>query len=228
MAVSLRVRVIVDAERARIWHHRLAEALTKRGHHVAIAVRRGGKALPLAASLLLTLEHLVYGQSGTTASAAWKPDDDGAPIDNADVILDMSGDTGAIGDIRTLRPIYAHSPLEEAALAELLAGRIPEVGILDSATPQTLFLFRAAVERPRVVGKAMDNLCARLTTIFVTAIDDIANGRALQGRKAAMLDANAGARLDPISALVARGAHGAHQPCEQTAALVCRLAPGRR
>ena len=134
---------------------------------------------PLAVSLLLTLERLVYGQSPDAPGAAWCPDTHAtASTGDVDLVLNM---TDAPSTERTLRPVYASALTEDAAIAELLAGRIPSIGFLDSneSAPR---IFYAAVERPRVLCKALDNLGARLETIFIKAVADIAAGRPLAGQ----------------------------------------------
>ena len=204
MTKPLRIRLLLDAARARIWHRRLAEGLTARGHQVSLEVRRGGPAAPLAVPLLLTLEGLVYRQNGMTASAAWHLPVQASPADSLDLILDMTGATEALGSTRTLRPVYANALLEEAVIAAVLSGSTPEIGILDSASGTAPRMSRAAIERPRVLCKALDNLCARLATIFAAAVEDIAHGRDLQGRTGAPLDRSAAAQLTMLAALTGR------------------------
>jgi hypothetical protein len=204
MSTPLRIRLVVDPARARVWHRRLAETLAKRGHRVFVAIERRVPGVPLAVFLLMTLERLVYGAKGETAATPWKPEatreKEAFP---PDVILDMTG-AGHVRESRTLRPVFAASLLEEAAISALLSGRIPEVGILDSASPSQPRLFRAAVERPRVIIKALDNLGARLVTIFASAVEDIAHGRSLSGRPAPALDLRAQTRVNLIAAATAR------------------------
>ncbi len=208
MIGRLRIRLVVDPARARIWHRRLVEVLRKKGHEVAVAVRRAGTKPPAAITLLLALERLVYRQSDHAASAEWKADDLAreaahGETGDADLILDMSGSDAPDAAVRTLRPIYARSRVEEAAVSELLDGRLPEIGILDSMSiPSLPHMFRAAVERPRVLCKALDNLCARFVTLFAVAVDDIACGRVHSGSPAA----NAPVDLRPaaLAALIAR------------------------
>src|SRR6185503_11347067 len=70
---------------------------------------------------------------------------------------------------------------EEAAIGALLDGRIPEIGLLDSVESEPR-MFAAAVERPRVLSKALDNVFARLGSIFAAAVSDIAAGQPVRGR----------------------------------------------
>ncbi|MBI1212607.1 MAG: formyl transferase [Alphaproteobacteria bacterium] len=182
---ALRIRMLVDPARARIWQRRLAEALRGRGHDVALVLANAGQPQAFAAKLLLTLERLVYGQSEQSPGALWKIDAGSASSnDAADLVLDLTGLDKPASD-RTLRPVYAGTLSEDAAIADLLAGNIPTIGVLDS-NERMPRIFRAAVERPRVLCKALDNLCGRLETVFVKAVAEIAEGRPLPGEVGTM------------------------------------------
>jgi hypothetical protein len=179
MIRSLHIRMILNPARARVWHRRLAEALRKQGHTVSLAISTARPA-PLSVNLLMTLERLVYGQKVDAPGAFWQPEATAVPSDADDLILDMTGAPAPATSTRTLQPIYAGALAEDAAIVALLVGKPPEIGVLDSAENSPR-ICRAAVERPRVLCKAMDNLGARLETIFVKAVTDIANGRTLSG-----------------------------------------------
>ena len=132
MAKQLRVHLLVDPARARIWQRRLAEALRARGHRVAIGVRHGTTGAPLAVSLLLMLERLVYGQRDHAAAGEWRwaeleREAAASESDQPDLVLDLTGAETPAGPIRTLRPTYAGSLVEEFAIFELLEGRIPQI-----------------------------------------------------------------------------------------------------
>src|SRR6185436_3832258 len=121
---ALRVRIALDSARARVWHRDLAEALRRQGHRVTISIRPESSPLPLAASLLLTLERLVYGRSDDAPSASWNLHSQHAVAssDPADVVLDMTGQQSS--KMRTLRPVFAGTLQQEAAIGALLDGRI--------------------------------------------------------------------------------------------------------
>jgi hypothetical protein len=187
MAERLRIRLVVDPARARIWHRRLAETLRRKGHDVVVVIEHGGPGLPLAISLLLALERLVYGHSSQSAGTEWTSADLARQADTRnpsepDLIVDLTGRDQTSSTVRTLRPVFAGALLEEAAISGLLSGRVPAIGLLDStSTGSTPRIFRAAVERPRVLCKSLDNLCARLVTVFLVAIEEIANGNTPSG-----------------------------------------------
>jgi len=182
MTKALRIRMLLDPARARTWHRHLAETLRQQGHSVEITLGTG-PAISSAATLLLTLERLVYGANREGPGASWTIDKQSTAAGEVDLILDMTGSSHG-STTRTLTPLYAGSPFEEAAIAALLAERIPELGLHDSSDGTTR-AFRAAVERPRVLCKALDNLGARLETILASAVADIAEGAPIRGERRA-------------------------------------------
>lgn len=207
MARRLRIRLTIDPARARIWHQRLAAALRDRGHDVAISLQAGGPTPPAAISLLLMLERLVYRGSDRSASAAWSIDAPSAPSDReADLVIDLTSGDLAATSVRTLRPVYAGALVEEAATSELLAGRVPSVGVLDtSAGNKAPRIYRAAVERPRVLCKSLDNICARLVTIFVTSVEEVGEGKIVAGQdNATILSGTEWRRMGGLAAVTAR------------------------
>jgi hypothetical protein len=181
----LHIHIVLDSARARLWHRRLAEALRRQGHTISLSRAETTRPLPLAARLLLTLERLVYGQNNQSPSAPWQDFAPNTPSEGrADLILDMTGAQSPPSG-RTLRPVYAGTLIEETAIADLLARKIPQIGVLDS-NENAPHVFNVAVERPRVLCKALDNLGARFETIFAAAVADIAAGRRLAGALGAM------------------------------------------
>ena len=66
--------------------------------------------------------------------------------------------------------------------------------------PQHVAAARAAIERPRILIKALDNLCARLTTIFLAAIEDIVAGRMVNDLLGNSGSVGGGGTREPMSA----------------------------
>jgi len=206
----MRIRLAVDPARARMWHRRLADELRRRGHGVSIVTHPGRTSPPAAISLILTLERLAYRQPDGTPGSPWTRRDLAAyaqgPMDGTpDLIVDLTGGSDPHAGVRTLRPVYADAFIEEAAISELLSNRMPLIGVADSAASDRPELFHAAVERPRTLCKALDNLGARLATIFVGAIERIARNETVAGKSAiALHDATTWPKIGALDTLVAR------------------------
>jgi hypothetical protein len=202
--------MVIDPARARNWHRRLAGDLRGRGHSVSILIKPSRASPPAAISLLLALEHLVYRRTGDEPGSLWKRADlaasalgsaDGAP----DLVVDCTGDPDAGGGVRTLRPVYASALVEEAAVSELLSGKIPSIGVVDGRAPTQAQMFRAAVERPRVLSKSLDNLGARLATILSGAVERVARNEIVVGMAGvAPLDATQWPRFGALDLTVGR------------------------
>jgi len=170
------------------WHRTLADELRRRGHQVFLAVRPGGPRPPASLGLVLMLERMT-GRSRPRA-AEWSSDElrqsDGATND-AELEIDLTGLTGGGAHGRTLRPVYGDALIEEAAAAELLDGRIPSIGVSDSAAPGYPMMTRPAVEHVHDLGRSLDNLNARLVSILARAADMAARGRKIAGDEALAL-----------------------------------------
>ncbi len=206
----MRIRIAIDPARARIWHRRLAEALRRRGHSVSVAIRPGRTNPPVAISLILALERLAYRQPDGMPGSPWTRRDlaayaQGSADETVDLIVDLTGGSDLHAGVRTLRPVYADALVEEAAISELLSNRMPLIGVADSAAPDRPERFHAAVERPRTLCKALDNLGARLVTIFDGAVARIARNETIAGKSVVALhDAATWPQLGALGALVAR------------------------
>jgi hypothetical protein len=206
----MRIRMVIDPARARNWHSRLAKVLRCRGHSVWIVMQAGRIDPPVAISLLLALERLVYRQSDDEPGSPWKHTDlaasaQGAMDGTPELVVDLTGGSEASGGVRTLRPLYAQAFVEEAAVSELLSGQIPVVGVVDSEASDRPQVFRAAVERPRVLCKSLNNLGARLATILAGAVERVARGEIVAGeRVVAVHDAAGWRRIGALNLVVAR------------------------
>jgi hypothetical protein len=182
----MRIRIVIDPARARIWHRRLATDLRSRGHGVSIVIRPGRTSAPAAVLLLLALERRVYRQSASAPGSQWKYADLAAAAretmdEPPELVVDLTGAPDANGGVRALRPVYAQALVEEAVVSALLAGQIPLIGVVDSKAPDRPQVFRAAVERPRVLCKSLNNLGARLATILAGAVERVGRDEIVVG-----------------------------------------------
>jgi hypothetical protein len=171
----LNIRVVID--RARHWQKRVVEDLRKHGHAVRIAINPDACHLPAVIASLLTLERVVYGGAEAPFGGFWKDAaaDDSAEF-RADVELDLTCFVREPGPVRTLRPLYSGTVMEEAGYMDLLNGRSPVLGLSDSATPDVVQEHHIAIEDPFKIGQAMDYIGARLGAFIARAVKDISEG----------------------------------------------------
>lgn len=166
------VRIDIDPARARHWHLRLARHLSDSGHHVIVAPVSGGAPYPLALTLLTGLERLVLerGRPGPSspidfsAFTAWRE------TRTADVVIDLSARSD--GPASELRALYDGHPGEEAAAAALLRGTTPRIAVATDAAD-----LRIAVEDPKRLVRALDQISARLCLALLDAVAAHAAGR---------------------------------------------------
>ena len=174
----MKIRAIVDRARARNWQRLAIDALRARGHDVRIAINPDGCHLPAAIASLLMLERAVYGGGDSPYGGFWKNPEANEPAGfQPDLIFDFTCFVREAGPIRTLRPLYSGSVMEEAGHMALLNGAAPVLGISDSAFPGLARAFHVAIEDPFKIGQAMDYIGARLGNFAVNAVSDLRDGK---------------------------------------------------
>lgn len=180
----MNIRLAIDPARARLWQRDLAAGLRSHGHQVSIALRREGPPLPRAIGWLLALERLAYGRRPTSPGAEWQSEDLAAEASiagEADLEIDLTGHRPALDGRRTLRPVYGNALVEDAAISELLNGRIPAIGVSDSEAPHAPLMTRPAVEDPLSLSRALDNLGTRMASLLMRAVELADRGQTTSG-----------------------------------------------
>lgn len=176
---GLKIRAIVDRARARNWQKLAIGDLRARGHDVRIAINPDKCHLPAVIVSLLTLERIIYGGGDTSYGGFWNDPEGNEPHGfQPDLILDFTSFVREPGPVRTLRPLYSGSVMEEAGYMDLLNGASPVLGIADSAFPGAARERHVAIEDPFKIGKAMDYIGARLGAFVVRAIAGLGSGQA--------------------------------------------------
>jgi hypothetical protein len=133
----MRVEIRVGRSGFRRWHQKLAARLRLDPNwQVAIRVVPGEAALSGSVEALLALERLVLRRSKDGLFDRLPPPPESqVPSDFvADAIVDCSGDldqTAVGASTRTLRPLFGGLASEQALVAAILSGSIPDVGIED-------------------------------------------------------------------------------------------------
>lgn len=114
------------------WHAQLRDRLARLLPHssVSLALAPAPAAWPDGVAALLALERLLLRRSRATPSDAI--DAPTAPRrDDADLVIDLAGDTMPGQDLRVLRPLYEGEASDDAAVAALLCGGAPSIAVLD-------------------------------------------------------------------------------------------------
>lgn len=179
-APFLALRIEIDPARARRWQIRLVDDLRAAGHAITIRHARRAPAPPLALDLIVALERLITGRSGPHPSERIDISESNPAGDTAaDLVIDLTGGhSPEIGE-RRLAPLYAGSLEEEAAVQVLLARGLPDIGVRDTGAVQPDHRVRAAIEDRGLVTAALDMLGARLRTLLLRRVNEIARGDAL-------------------------------------------------
>ncbi|BCW89870.1 hypothetical protein sos41_30380 [Alphaproteobacteria bacterium SO-S41] len=207
MATSrLDIRLAIDPARARQWHRALADELRRRGHSVAIALRPGGRRVPQTIGVLLALESVTGKPCPKSLGSPWAGDalSKAASVSatTPQLEIDVTGQPRADQTLRTLSPVYDDGLVEEAAVAALIAGYFPAIGIRDSNAAASPLMTHPGLDSAHRVGRSLDNLGARLVALFARAVDAVASGQTVAGNKPlAVRDANVWHASDALGAL---------------------------
>ena len=184
---TLDIRLAIDPARARLWHRALADALRRRGHRVAVVLRPGGARPPVAIGLLLKLESLTGAKRAGASGCVWEDVRASGDALRADLEIDLTGGAWDGETTRRLAPVYDNALIEEAAVAALMAGRMPLIGVRDSKAPHTPAMMHPGLDAPHRIGRSLDNLGARLVSLLAQAVDAVAIGRTTSGERALAL-----------------------------------------
>jgi hypothetical protein len=172
-----RVQIRLNRRRLWRWHRWLGDALARDAGADCEVVLVDGPPLPGAVALLLSFERLIYGLPGEhacdrldqTAFSAALTGAAGSPP--PDLVLDLSGISPRNGLAPLLRLTYDGDPGEDALIAALLEGKLPNLAIGDPAA--RAWVAHPAVEDRKVLTRALDNafstalrLCLKATIGF--------------------------------------------------------------
>jgi hypothetical protein len=166
----LRIAVVVDPYAVRRWQGLIRDRLLA-GADVRFRTGRPSAPLPGAVSGLLALEKLVtwrgrdalFDRIDATADAWWS---DG---DAVDLVIYLDGGETASGSRDGVRPVYDGSPLELALISALLAGRMPEIAVVDERDGSTLAVGRPSSENGGGLTGGLDAVLSR-TIVLVESL----------------------------------------------------------
>jgi hypothetical protein len=189
----MRVIVRLDPNRLRRWHLRLLNRLAQRPHvQLAVEWMQTAEQLPSAIPLLFALERLIYGlPDGDTIAAVAA--DDFTPFlasaeEAADVVLDFTASRPRAATERTWQVTFDGCPGEAAALAALVAGRTPEVAVVDVVAGVKIVTGHPGTESSGILVLAFGDLLARTATLLIAALDRMSTGKIAEVRPAATIN----------------------------------------
>ena len=168
---------------ARRWHRRLAAALQRDGHAVALEFEHARAAHSAGVDLLLELERFAY----RARSAAFERQD--APQEQthtgSDIVIELRERPLSQGDAIVLAPLFDGMPGESALLAALLGRKAPEITIARwGAEPQAVARGLPVVENRNILAHGFDQVLARVENLLLQCVRRIARGDELRGEPA--------------------------------------------
>ena len=176
-ARSLSIAIVATTPPRR-WQARLAAAIERDGHAVALEFASSKSAPSQGLALLLEMERLAYGARPGAFEKDRVPANDarnGAPYA---VVIDLR-DSPEIrdGSGHTLVPLFDGVPGESALIAALLDKRAPEIGIARwGETPQIVARGLPVLESPNIISYGLDQVLARVEDLLCQCVRRIVRG----------------------------------------------------
>lgn len=181
---SRELAILVDPSTFRRWHAWLiAELHTRVGTPLTLIVIDGGgrEEAPAALGLLTTLESLLYGLSGEHAIDRVAPGPGAAAspatvTEGVGLAVDLTG--GAVSRpaaLRVLTPAFNGIAGLGGAVACILDRLAPRLSLADTAGP-AIDLGLPAIEEPRVLLSALDNVLSRMAVAAAAALARLVSG----------------------------------------------------
>lgn len=173
---------------ARLWHRRLAAALERDGHDVALEFESSKGAHSTGVDLVLELERLAYG----IRSTAFERQDAArqqARI-RGDIVIDLRERPSEANAI-VLAPLFDAAPGDAALIAALLGSEAPEIMIVRwDGEPQVIARGLPVVENRNILAHSLDQVLARVENLLRQCVTRIARGDQLHGKPALLARAH--------------------------------------
>ncbi|MBV9393854.1 MAG: hypothetical protein JOZ84_05520, partial [Methylobacteriaceae bacterium] len=173
----------------RLWHRRLAAALKRHGHEVALEFETSKEAHSAGLGLVLEFERLAYGIRSTAFERQ-----DAAPQQartRADIVVDLRERPSSQANAIVLAPLFDGVPGEAALIAALLGNEAPEITIVRwDGAPQAIARALPVVENRSILAQGLDQVLARLENLLRQCVTRIARGDQLHGQPASLARAH--------------------------------------
>ena len=166
----------LDRSRVLRWHLWLAEALAEvPGNKVSHAFATGSRPLPSICRLLLDLERLVYGFRGdgatdSVAATLWSLSSQ--PIDEVDVVINLSGEEPVTAGRRVLTPLFNGVPGEIGIMAALVNDQDLLIDLHDTARPSGPWTARPASADREVFAASLDSALSCAVALILKALQN--------------------------------------------------------
>lgn len=177
----MRICLNLDPSRLLRWHLWLAEALTEMSGNEICCSLATCRPLPSIYRLLIELERLVYGLGGNSATDAidakllsLPP----CPVDQVDVVIDLSGRDPLPAGRRVLRPFFNGVPDEIGIMAALSNDQDLLVELHDTARPSQPWTARPASVDREVLAASLDSALACVVPLILNALREEADSAA--------------------------------------------------
>ena len=178
------VQIRLNPRRIWRWHLWLVEYLTtslRRSPKIVLSAN--GPVLASSVATLLSLERLVYRIQGQRAcdlltlsdipsSILVYDQDSPATLCSNITVLDLSGENSPATSTHWLMPAFDGAPAEDVLIGALLSGIVPKLTIIDASRRDLTWIAAPAVENPRVLTRALDNVFSTLFRLCRKALDE--------------------------------------------------------
>jgi hypothetical protein len=170
----MRVCLNLDPSRLLRWHLWLAEAVAEMpGREVSCAFATARRPLPSSYRLLLELERVVYGHRGDGATDPMEAalrSLPSRPADEADVVIDFSGEEKLPAGRRVLSPLFNGVPGEIGIMAAIANDQDLLVDLHDTARPSRPWRARPASADREVFAASLDGALSCTVPLILKAL----------------------------------------------------------
>jgi hypothetical protein len=160
-----------DDERPRAWMRRVAMLVDAEHDDIQVKWIRTGATRPAGLEALFTLERMVLRKGGRCEADAIDKEEIGRPPRNdrsPDIVVDFtSAERDATGAARLyVRPVFNGAAGEDAALAAILSGDLPNIEIRDETSGTILDAGQPSAEAADGLSGALGTVMARTMTLL--------------------------------------------------------------